>query len=84
MAQSDSFVLWNSIATPVTELRSRNRCSNRSASFSRQQQDFGTLAASYASNIDPASRNASAFAGGSIGDFTTQAFAWPPHCKREF
>lgn len=71
MAQSDSFVLWSNVATPVTELRSRSRFSNRSASFSRQQQDFGTPAASYTSTIDHASRSANAFAGGSIADFAT-------------
>uniref|UniRef100_L7M2T4 Nuclear pore complex protein n=1 Tax=Rhipicephalus pulchellus TaxID=72859 RepID=L7M2T4_RHIPC len=78
MAQSDSFVLWSNVATPVTELRSRSRFSNRSASFSRQQQqDFGTPAASYTSTIAHASRNASAFAGGSIGDFATPGGSRP-------
>lgn len=70
-SESDSCAYWSNVATPVPDKQSRSRFSNRSASFSQRQQEFGTPASTYTSTIAQMNRNASAVTGGSIVDFAT-------------
>lgn len=70
-SESDSFVHWSNVATPVPERRSRSRFSNRSASFSQRPQEFDTPVPARHSSITYFGQNASAVTAGSIVDNAT-------------